>query len=123
MESGATTEQALRALQERLDEASAAAERLIADAARAAPAPNPMPPPAGWQLPDEKGASRLGPDVEALVQFVQSLRDLIPPDVQRRVAEAVREVLLAIRALIDYYLERLDTGRGEPPEVQDIPIL
>ncbi|MBV9005529.1 MAG: hypothetical protein JO181_12780 [Solirubrobacterales bacterium] len=116
-------EEALRALQERLDAVSAAAERVIADAARAAPAPNATPPPAGWQLTDGKGASRPGPDLEALVQFVQSLRDLIPPDVQRRVAEAVREVLLAIRALIDSYLERLDSGRSDAPEIQDIPIL
>lgn len=117
------TEQALRALQERLDAASAAAERLIADAARVAPAPDPTPPPAGWQLPDGKGGSRPGPDVEVLVHFVQSLRDLIPPDVQRRLADAVREVLLAIRALIDWYLERFDSARCVTPEIQDIPIL
>jgi hypothetical protein len=43
--------------------------------------------------------------------------------VQRRLAEAVREVLLAIRALIDWYLERLDPTRAETPQVQDIPIL
>ena len=57
------------------------------------------------------------------MHFVQSLRGLIPEDLQRRLAEAVREVLLAIRSLIDWYLERLDSERSEPPEVQDIPIL
>jgi hypothetical protein len=117
------TEQALRTLQQRVDEASAAAERLIADAARNAPSPGPTPPPAGWQTPDGKGAARSGPDLEALVHFLLSLRDLVPPDVQRRLAEAVREVLLAIRALIDWYLERLDPTRAETPQVQDIPIL
>ena len=39
------------------------------------------------------------------------------------VAEAIREVLLALRALIDWYLERTDRGRSGAPEVQDIPIL
>jgi hypothetical protein len=118
-----TTEQALRLLQHRLDAASTAAERLITDAARVASVARPAPPPAGWRAPDGNVASRSGPDVEALVHFVQSLRDLIPADLQRRLAEAVREVLLAIRALIDWYLERFEPSRNQTPEVQDIPIL
>jgi hypothetical protein len=54
---------------------------------------------------------------------VRSLRELIPPELQQRLAEALREVLLALRALIDWYLERLEQRRAEPVEVQDIPIL
>jgi hypothetical protein len=57
------------------------------------------------------------------VQVLQSLRDLIPPELQRRLAEALREVLLALRALIDWYLERVDQRRAEPAEVEDIPIV
>jgi hypothetical protein len=33
----------------------------------------------------------------------------------------VREVLLTVRALIDWYLERLESGPAEP-QVEDIPI-
>ena len=53
--------------------------------------------------------------------LLQSLRDLIPSELQQRLAAALREVLLAIRALIDWYLDRLDR-RAKPIEVQDIPI-
>ena len=50
------------------------------------------------------------------------MRDLIPADLQRRLAEALRELLLAVRALIDWYLDRIERRRAEPAEVQDIPI-
>jgi hypothetical protein len=52
-----------------------------------------------------------------------ALRDRIPPELQHRLAEAIREVLVALRALIDWYLERTDRARSGPAEVQDIPIL
>ncbi len=80
------------------------------------------PPPAGWQTPPS-GEDRRGGDLELLLQFVQSVRELIPPDLQRRLAEALRELLLAIRALIDWYLERNEQRRAGGDEVQDIPIL
>jgi hypothetical protein len=130
-----TAEEALRRLEQRLDRASEAAERLMAEAAAAAagavaggvgePAPAngdpPKPPPAGWQVPDDAQPSI--PDLDPLLALVQALRDLIPPDLQRRLAAAVRELLLALRALIDWYLERLERRREEAVEVQDIPIL
>jgi hypothetical protein len=70
-------------------------------------------------------AQRPGPaaDLDVLVQLLRSLRDLIPPELQRRLAAALREVLLALRALIDWYLERLEQRREKPVEVEDIPIL
>jgi hypothetical protein len=141
--SGATRD-ALRQLEERLDRASEAAERLIAEAAaasaasagrvagsaaraagsaaRAAGSAGSSPPPAGWQEPSsEAGAG--GGDLELLAQVVQSLRELIPSELQHRLAEALRELLLAVRALIDWYLERIEQRHAEPAEVQDIPIL
>jgi hypothetical protein len=114
----------LRRLERRLDEASGAAERLIAEAARSASGRRP--PAAGWQAPaDESDGDRRDRDreIELLAQIVQSLRDRVPPDLQRRIAEALREVLLALQALIDWYLERLEHRRAEPVDVQDIPIL
>jgi hypothetical protein len=56
------------------------------------------------------------------MQAIQAVRDAIPADLQRRLAEALRELLLAIRALIDWYLERTEHRRPAPSEVQDIPI-
>ena len=110
---------ALRRLEDRLSSASDAAERLIAEAARTG-----RPPPAGWQSNEAEGERRGGGDLEALVQAVQSLRELIPPDVLQRLAAALKELLLAIRAVIDWYLERLERRRTEEPsEVEDIPIV
>ena len=98
-------EGALRRLEERLDRASAAAERLMAEAARAAgtasgTAHDPEPPPSGWQVPDAEAEQRGDGDLEALIALARWLRDLL-----------------------DWYLERLDRQRAEPAEVQDIPIL
>jgi len=119
-------EDALRRLEERLDRASGAAERLIAEAAaesaaRAAGAFR-RPPPAGWRAPESEGESGRGGDLDLLMHLVDSLRELIPPDLQRRLAEALRELLLAVRALINWYLERLDAYHEEPAEAEDIPI-
>jgi hypothetical protein len=107
----------LRRLEERLERATEAAERMISDAARR------RPPPSGWQVPADGGpAARALPELEALVAAIAPLRELIPPDALERIQAAVRELLLAIRALVDYYLERLERRPPKPPEVQDIPI-
>jgi hypothetical protein len=123
---GDSAEDSLRRMSERLDRASDAAERLIAEAAAesAARAANAFrrPPPSGWQAPESEEAPRRGGDLDLLVSLLESLRDLIPPELQQRLAEAVRELLLAVRALINWYLERLESHRDEPAEVQDIPI-
>jgi hypothetical protein len=165
-----SAEEALRRLEARLDRASEAAERLMAQAAEAAAgnpsggnpsggnpsggnpsggnpsggnpsggnlsggnpsAGNPSggdpgepvkPPPAGWQIPEDARAGA-APELDPFVALVQALRDLVPPELQRRLVAALRELLLALRALIDWYLEHLERRRGQAVEVQDIPIL
>lgn len=115
------TADALRRLEERLDRASRAAERLIAEARgegrSAAPG---RPPPAGWEAPRSEGQD--GTERELLAQLIQSVRELVPADLQRRLTEALRELLLALRALIDFYLERLERRAQAGAEVEDIPI-
>jgi hypothetical protein len=116
---------ALSRLAARLDRASEAAERLFAEAESAATRPR-KPPSAGWQAAEPEGDTRerrpgLG-ELETLLAALASLRELIPPDLQRRLADALRELLVAVRALIDWYLERAKHGHPEPAEVQDIPI-
>jgi hypothetical protein len=119
--------EALRALQERLNRAAAAAQRLLCDAASTG-----GPPPGGWQRRDPDGArddrSPLagwidGEDGELLLALLAGVRDRIPAELQQRLAAALREVLLALRALIDWCLERSERRRTAPAEVQDIPIL
>ena len=112
---------ALRRLEQRLDRASRAAERLIAEAGGAGhAAAGRKPPAAGWQAPDSEAAD--GGELELLAQLIQSVRELVPDDLQRRLSAALKEVLLALRALIDFYLERLERRDAAPAEMQDIPI-
>jgi hypothetical protein len=115
----------LRGLERRIEQASEVAERLIAEAAGAALR---RPPPAGWQTagsgpPEGEAPARGASEVDLLLETIRSLRDRIPPDLERRLGEALRELLVALRALIDWYLERTERERREPSEVQDIPIL
>jgi hypothetical protein len=120
----------LRRLEERLERASERAERLIDGAAAEQARGGPhlqqgehKPPPAGWQVPrDGQPASSPTAEFDALVNSARSLRELVPPEVAQRLAEALKEVLVAIRALIDWYIERLDRRPAPPPEVKDIPI-
>jgi hypothetical protein len=109
---------ALRRLEERLSSASNAAERLIAEAARTGE--RGKPPPAGWQDPaaDRRDAGEL----DTLLAVFHAVRELIPPDVVERLMAALKELLLAVRSLIDAYLERIERRRAEPAEVEDIPI-
>jgi hypothetical protein len=109
----------LRRLEERIGRATEAAERLISEAAGGGGG-GAKPPPAGWQPPQqERGATS---ELEALLGALAALRELVPADVAERLVAAIRELLLAIRALIDYLLERLERRSPAPTEVQDIPI-
>jgi hypothetical protein len=119
---GAAGDELLGRLEERLDRASEAAERLIAEAAAAAIR---RPPPAGWQPPepDSPPPPSARGELELLLEAILSLRDRIPPELQRRLGEALRDLLLALRALIDWYLARTERRPRHPADVQDIPIL
>ena len=109
----------LKALEERIERASRAAERLFSEAAAEA-LRQVKPPPAGWQAPAADPPEEASDPVLVLLD---TLRELLPEDLRTRLAEALRELLMALRALIDWYLERLERESAEPPEVQDIPIV
>jgi hypothetical protein len=113
--------EALRRLEDRLSQASEAAERLIAEAARAARADRP--PPAGWDAlhGDDPPGKRSG-ELELLLAGLSALRDLVPAEVLERLATALRELLLAVRALIDFYVQRLERPRAPDEEIRNIPI-
>jgi hypothetical protein len=113
-------ENALRELEERLQRASAAAERLISEAAGAA-----TPPPSGWRAADGEPPRHAGVEreLEVLLELARALRDLVGPELRQRLAEALRELLLALRAVIDFYLERLERRSAGREEPRDIPII
>jgi hypothetical protein len=77
------------------------------------------PPPNGWEPLREEAESA----ANVLTQLGELLKDYVPEDLQKRLAEAVRELLVALRALIDWLVERLERRPGGPVEVRDIPIL
>jgi hypothetical protein len=62
-----------------------------------------------------------GPDLSALVALLDSLRRLIPPELQEQFNALQRELLLTVRGLIDWQLERLEAGKPET-QVEEIPI-
>ena len=68
----------------------------------------PPPPPRGF-------------DPSSLFLVLDGLRRAAPRELQGQLTEVIREFLLTLRSLIDWYLERLDRPRREP-EVENIPI-
>ena len=72
--------------------------------------PPPPPPPPGR-----------GFDPSALFVVLDGLRRAAPRELQGQLTDLIRESLLTLRSLIDWYLERLDRPRREP-EVENIPI-
>jgi hypothetical protein len=98
------------------------AERLVREAQRVAEeAAAREVPPMGWSVPGEE--PRLPAfDVAQLTALVESLRGVLPPDLSRQLADALRQLLLAIRAVLDWYIVRLEPPEPPDADVQDIPV-
>jgi hypothetical protein len=62
-----------------------------------------------------------GLDPSALFVLLDGVRHAAPRELQDQVTTLIREFLLTLRSLIDWYLERLDR-RPHEPQVEDIPI-
>jgi hypothetical protein len=93
----------LTELRDRVQAAQAAAERVAGEAR-------------DW--PRREAADEL----DALVALLRTLRELVPAELQGQVTEVIRQVLLLVRAVIDFWVDRLETPRGATVEVEDIPI-
>ena len=61
------------------------------------------------------------PDPAALFMMLDGMRRMAPRELEGQVTNLIREFLLTLRSLIDWYLERLDQKPPEP-RVEDIPI-
>jgi hypothetical protein len=96
-------------------EAYETAERLVREAAERAGVP-----PNGWDAPAGSGSPF--PDLGPLLALVENARGALPPELSRQLADALRELLIALRAVLDYSIERLERPPRQDPEVEDIPI-
>src|SRR5258708_6636063 len=58
-------------------------------------------PPNGWATGGDTGAGAF-PDLALLMRLLDSARGALPPELARQLADALRELLVALRAVIDY---------------------
>lgn len=120
--------EALQALRERLEETRAHAQRLADDVAAGEDGPALGDGPAPGDGPRDPGDRQ--DDLQAIIALLQTLRGLVPPELQQQLADVTRQVLLLVRALIDWWVERLEaepptSGNGHSPGgpvVEDIPV-
>ena len=99
------------------------AERLVREATERAQEIAGEVPPRGYEEPRARESAPPFPDLSALTGLVELARSSLPPDLQRQLQQALRELLIALRAVLDYSIDRLEPG-PEPPSatVEDIPI-
>ena len=108
-------------LRERLEATRQAAEQLAAEAAGAMSAERDGEDPGpGWRTTEEREVLR--DDVASLAATLATLSELIPEELRAQLTQVLRQLLLLVRALIDWLMERLPQARGAEPVVQDIPL-
>lgn len=76
-------------------------------------------PPRGFDAP--RNAAPF-PDLSSLNALLELARTGLPPDLQRQLQQALRELLIALRAVLDYSIDRLEPDPPETTPVEDIPI-
>jgi hypothetical protein len=99
------------------------AERLVREATERAQRLAGDVPPRGYEEPRDREGGPPFPDLSALTGLVELARGSLPPDLQRQLQQALRELLIALRAVLDYSIDRLEPGPPPPSSaVEDIPI-
>ncbi len=121
-----STPDPLAGLRDQIHTLTEAAERLVRDVGAAAgrpdPAASPSPPPAaGWH---QTAAGEAEPELEGLVRLLELLGEILPTELHAPLIDLIRELLILLRALIDWAVARLEApARGREVEVEDIPIV
>lgn len=82
-------------------------------------------PPRGWETPtEERGA--FGEELQALASLLQALRELVPPELREQLTDLARQLLLVLRALLDWLVARIERSAAAAPPpahpAEDIPI-
>jgi len=83
-------------------------------------------PPRGWDVP-RADAGAFSEEVQALASLLAALRELVPPELREQITDLVRQLLLVLRALIDWLVARIErevdtTRAGSVATAEDIPI-
>ena len=115
-------EDPLAEMRSQVDAAYAAADRLVREAEAAARDRAGDVPPAGFEGAREEGERSAFGDLQALAGLIETARTAVPPELAHQVARAARELLVALRALLDWWIERLEREPTRPVQVEDIPI-
>jgi hypothetical protein len=101
------TDDPIEALRERIRATQEAAERLAG-------------------TPRGDGDEQTAREAQALVSLLQTLRDMVPEELWQQIRDLIRQLLLLIRAIIDWWVDRIESHppgpRGAAPEVEDIEI-
>jgi hypothetical protein len=107
------------------ERAFADAERLVREAQSAAEdavrAAGGEVPPSGWASTPGDGAGGF-PDLSGISALIETVRGTVPPELGTQLVEALRGLLVALRAVLDFYIARLEPPRPERIDVTDIPI-
>ena len=124
--SGPAEPDPLEELTRRVRAAQEAADRVISEAGAATRAGasrgGDRPPARGYAAPEGDERDGRSAEPRALLGLLDLGRGLMPAELRHALADLVRELLMLLRALIDWYLERLELRRREPVDVEDIPI-
>ena len=112
----------LSQMRSQVDSAYAAADRLVREAESAARERAGDVPPAGFEGERAESERSAFPDIQALAGLLEAARSSLPPELAHQLAQAARELLIALRALIDWWIARLEHEPATPVDVQDIPI-
>jgi hypothetical protein len=100
----------------------AEAEELLREAQRVAEeAASRSVPPRGWSAPAEERPAP-GFDLGQITALIEALRGVVPPELTHQLSEALRQLLVALRAVLDWYIVRLEGGEPPTRDVEDIPV-
>jgi hypothetical protein len=79
-------------------------------------------PPRGWEpAPGEDARGEL----RALIELLEALRAILPEELREQLNDLVRQILLLVRAVIDWLMARMEREAAPPAAaepIQDIPI-
>lgn len=117
------TDDPYEALRARIKATQDAVDRLADETARAREETAAGAPPAR----DEPPGGEAQEEIRALVALVELLRDVLPPDLRAQLAELIRQLLILVRAILDWWIERIGAhgggdGRADATVFEDIEI-